>query len=92
MGLKPVNYQQERNLHAGESSTGATEFLGASLGLAAGLASERYIQSLLYGVKTTDLTMLALPALTILTTAVLAALPPVIQAVRIDPAITLRAE
>jgi ABC-type lipoprotein release transport system permease subunit len=36
--------------------------------------------------------MLALPALTILAAALLAALPPVIRAVRIDPAETLRVE
>jgi len=66
--------------------------LGASVGLAGGVASERYIESLLYGVKTTDLTMLALPALAIFTAALLAALPPVLHAVRIDPAVTLRAE
>jgi hypothetical protein len=36
--------------------------------------------------------MLALPSITILTAAVLAALPAVIRAVRIDPANTLRAD
>jgi ABC-type lipoprotein release transport system permease subunit len=36
--------------------------------------------------------MLALPALTIMAAALLAALPPVIRAVRIDPAKVLRAE
>ena len=36
--------------------------------------------------------MLALPAVTILAAALLAALPPVIRAVRIDPAAMLRAE
>jgi ABC-type lipoprotein release transport system permease subunit len=36
--------------------------------------------------------MLALPALIILAAALLAALPPVIHAVRIDPAETLRDE
>lgn len=44
----------------------------------------------------TDLTMLALPAVTIfaaaLLAALLAALPPVIRAVRIDPARMLRAD
>ena len=40
----------------------------------------------------TDPGMLALPALTILGAALLTALPPVIRAVRIDPATTLRAE
>jgi len=47
---------------------------------------------LLYSVKATDPTMLALPALTIFAAALLAALPPVIHAVRIDPALTLRGD
>ena len=67
-------------------------FLGALAGLALGMASARYIESLLYQVKPTDLSMLALPSLTILVAASLAALPAVIRAVRIDPATTLRAE
>ena len=45
-----------------------------------------------YQVKPTDLTMVALPWLTILTAALLAALPAVIHAVRIDPVTMLRAE
>jgi len=65
---------------------------GALAGLALGFAAARYIQTLLYQVKPTDPRMLALPALTILAAALLAALPPVIRAVRIDPATTLRAE
>ena len=58
---------------------------GAVAGLALGMASVRYIESLLYQVKATDLAMLALPSLTILAAALLAALPAVIRAVRIDP-------
>ncbi len=65
---------------------------GALAGLALGFAAARYIESLLYQVKPTDPRMLALPALTILAAALLAALPAVIRAVRIDPARTLRAE
>ena len=42
--------------------------------------------------KPTDPRMLALPALTILAAALLAALPPVVRAVHIDPAETLRVE
>ena len=67
-------------------------FAGALAGLALGMASVRYIETLLYQVKPTDLTILALPALTIVTTALLAALPAVIRAVRIDPVAMLRAE
>lgn len=66
--------------------------LGAAAGLALGVASERYIETLLYQVKATDLTMLALPFVTILTAALLAALPPVLRAVHTDPSKMLRTE
>lgn len=66
--------------------------LGALGGLALGMASVRYIETLLYNVKPTDPGALALPPLTIFAAALLAALPAVIRAVRIDPAATLRAE
>ena len=66
--------------------------LGAATGLIAGMASQRYLENLLYQVKANDPAMLAVPALTIFSAALLAALPPVIRAVRIDPAVTLRAE
>jgi predicted lysophospholipase L1 biosynthesis ABC-type transport system permease subunit len=65
---------------------------GALAGLVLGMASVRYIETLLYQVKATDPWTLALPALTIPAAALLAALPPVIHAVRVDPATTLRAE
>jgi predicted permease len=65
---------------------------GALAGLALGFTSVRYIESLLYQVKPTDPRMLAFPALTILVAALLTALAPVIRAVRIDPATTLRSE
>jgi len=65
---------------------------GALVGLALGFASVRYIESLLYQVKPTDPQMLALPSLIILVAALVAALPPVIRAVRIDPAMMLRTE
>jgi predicted permease len=65
---------------------------GALGGLALGMASVRYIEALLYQVKPTDPGMLALPSLTILAAALMAALPAIIRAVRIDPATVLRAE
>jgi len=65
---------------------------GAVVGLAFGMASVRYIEPLLYQVKATDLVMLVIPSFTILAAALLASLPAVIRAVRIDPATTLRAE
>ena len=65
---------------------------GAIAGLLLGFGAARYIQTLLYQVKPSDPRMLAFPALTIIAAALLAALPPVIRAVRINPAETLRAE
>ena len=65
---------------------------GALAGLALGFAAARYVQTLLYQVKATDPSMLALPALTIFAAALLAGLPPVLRAARTDPAKTLRAE
>jgi len=66
--------------------------VGAITGLALGMASVRYIETLFYQVKATDPAMLILPSLTILAAALLAALPPVIHALQTDPVIILRAE
>ena len=66
--------------------------VGALAGVALGIASVRYIAALLYQVKASDPAMLALPALTILGVALLAALPAVFRAVRIDPVAMLRSE
>jgi len=65
---------------------------GALAGLAIGMASVRYIEALFYEVKATDPGVLALPLLAILGAALLAALPAVIHAVRIDPVTMLRAD
>jgi len=70
----------------------AMVLMGAGGGLALGMASAQYIESLFYQVKPTDWNVLVLPALTILTAALLAALPAVIHAVRIDPVKMLRAD
>ena len=66
--------------------------LGAAAGLGLGMASARYVESLLYQVRPTDFGALALPSLAIFAAALLAALPPVIRAVRIDPVHVLRSE
>lgn len=66
--------------------------IGAAAGLAGGLASQRYVQDLLYGVNAADWEMLTLPVASILAAAVVAAVPPVLRALRIDPVATLRAE
>jgi predicted permease len=66
--------------------------VGALAGIALGMVSVRYIESLLYQVKATDLGILALPSLAIFATALLAAVPAVIRAARIDPVQMLRSE
>jgi predicted permease len=66
--------------------------VGAVSGIGLGLLSVRYVESLFYQVKATDLQMLALPSLAILAGSLLAALRPVMRAVRIDPASMLRVE
>jgi ABC-type antimicrobial peptide transport system permease subunit len=66
--------------------------VGSIVGLAGGLASGRFIESLLFEVKATDFSMVAAPILTLIIVAILAALPPAIRAAHIDPAQTLRAD
>ena len=66
--------------------------LGSAIGIGLGLDTEPYIAALLYQVKATDPGLLALPLVTMLGAAVLAALPPVLRAIHIDPAALLRSE
>jgi len=65
---------------------------GALGGLALGAESVRYVEPLFYRVQATSLGAMALPSLAILGAALLAALPAVIRAVRIDPVTMLREE
>ena len=65
---------------------------GSVAGLAMGLGSVHYIESLLYGVKATDVVMLAVPCLTIFVAVVIAAVPAVLRAIRVDPVAMLRVE
>jgi predicted permease len=87
IGARPGNIVQRVTFEAF-----AMVIAGAAAGLVIGLVSVRYIGSLFYQVKPTDPAMLALPSTAILATALLAAVPAVIRAVRIDPAAMLRAE
>jgi ABC-type antimicrobial peptide transport system permease subunit len=61
-------------------------------GVGLGVASVRYLETLFYEVKATDPSMLAIPLLLMFALALLAALPPVIHAARIDPVRVLRAD
>jgi putative ABC transport system permease protein len=65
---------------------------GGMVGLALGAAFERYVAGMLYDVKAMDPTILAAPAFAILAAALLAAFPPVLHALRLDPSTLLRAE
>lgn len=65
---------------------------GAIGGLALGMVSVRYIETLFYHVKATELGVLLLPALTVFGAVFFASAPAVIHAVRIDPVETLRSE
>lgn len=66
--------------------------VGALVGLALGLASVRYIQSLLYQVRATDSALLALPCLLILAAIGIAAVPAVFRAIHVDPVAMLRSD
>ena len=65
---------------------------GVVLGAVLGIASVRYVETLLYGVKGSDPVMLTGPALVLLAIAAVSTLPVVVRALRIDPKIMLRAE
>jgi ABC-type antimicrobial peptide transport system permease subunit len=65
---------------------------GAAAGVGLGMASVRYVESLLYQVKGTDPRMLTIPSLAIFAVALGAAVPAVVRAVRIDPVKVLRTE
>ncbi len=66
--------------------------VGAAAGVGIGIASARFIETLFFQVKATDFAMLVVPGVVIVAASLLAAMPAVIHAVRIDPAETLRSE
>ncbi len=66
--------------------------LGGCAGVALGFGAARYVESLFYQVKATDADMIALPALAILLSALVATLPAVLRALRTDPTEILRSE
>jgi putative ABC transport system permease protein len=66
--------------------------MGVFAGLVFGLGLARYIQSLLYEVKATDIGMLALPCSIILAVISIAAVPAILRAIHVDPGTMLRAD
>jgi putative ABC transport system permease protein len=69
----------------------APVLLGSCVGLAVGVGLEQYVADLLWNVEATDPAMMAVPALALLA-ALLAAVPEVIRAIRVDPAELLRTD
>ncbi len=65
---------------------------GLVAGVGLGLASARYMKSLFFQVKASDATVLAFPAAVILAVAVVATVPAVLRALKIEPVEILRAE
>ncbi len=65
---------------------------GAIVGLAIGMASARYMETLFYQVRPSDAGVLAVPALALFGATFLSSIPAVMRAVRIDPVETLRSE
>lgn len=65
---------------------------GSAIGLMAGKAAARYVASLLYGVKAGNPFMLVIPLAAIALAVLLAAVPAVRRALKVDPVEMLRAE
>jgi hypothetical protein len=64
--------------------------VGAVFGVGLGLASARYLQTLIYQVRITEPRVLILPLVAILGSATVAALPALFHALKTDPATVLR--
>jgi predicted permease len=71
---------------------GGTLTASTIAGFVLGIASARYLAALLYDVRATEASVLAGPAVVVLAASALAALPPALHAIRINPIEILRAE
>jgi predicted permease len=87
VGAKPAAIAQGLVLHLF-----TLVLVGSLIGIILAFVSARFIATLLFEVKATDVGVLTLPTATIFAVALLAALPAVVRAVRIDPATMLRLE
>ena len=75
-----------------ESGVVSALLSGTLAGLVLGLASARYVESLLYQVKASDPGMLVISAMVIFGAGLVAAIPPILRALHIDPVAMLRVE
>jgi putative ABC transport system permease protein len=78
-----------RDVMAGIS---VTAVLGSFAGICVGIGTAKYIASLLYGVEPANPLTLGIPLVVIALTLILAALPAIRRALRVDPVEMLRAE
>jgi predicted permease len=74
------------------ADTARTIVPGAAVGVAAGLYSSRFLETLLFEVTPFAFWSLAVPLTTLLTTALIASAVPALRAARVDPAVALRHE
>jgi predicted permease len=74
------------------SEVGLVTVLGLGVGLAGGIAAARFITTLLYEVKPSDIWSIAAPLVCLLLASALSALLPALRATRIDPITALRYE
>jgi hypothetical protein len=84
-----------RPMHAARTvvaDTGGAVLAGAVAGLAGGVYLSRFVAALLYEVRPLDAGSLAWPLAVLLLTGALAAILPVVRAIRLDPAAALRDE
>jgi putative ABC transport system permease protein len=70
----------------------AMAMIGLAIGIAASLYLTRFLSSLLFGVKATDIGTFAAVALLLLAVVVLACCLPALRATRVDPLVALRHE
>jgi len=66
--------------------------VGVAAGVGLGLASARYMESLFFQVKASDASMLVVPSAVIFAVSIVATVPAVLRALRVDPVEILRAE
>lgn len=74
------------------TEVGVITTFGLAVGIAGGFAGSQFITALLYQVKPTDVSSMALPLTSILAAAALSALIPAFRATQVDPIKSLRSE
>lgn len=66
--------------------------IGTGIGIVLGISTARYVSSLLFMVKATDLPIIVWPCIAMFISGLIASVPPVLRAIHIHPASLLRVE